>query len=167
MRKVLAGAVLAALAMSLAACGGSSTSSASGALAQREADKLALYDIEREWHKASSTKNVDLMMSLWAPGATFTIGPGQTLTGKKAIRQFFVTKAGPFQPQNHWISDTPAYKIRTTLDGDHGTVYFECHYVDVKTSKVVAVVGADVDVAKINGRWLITNSVGASPTLSP
>jgi hypothetical protein len=30
---------------------------------------------------------------------------------------------------------------------------------------VVAVVGQDLDVAKIGGRWLITKSTGSSPTL--
>jgi hypothetical protein len=44
---------------------------------------------------------------------------------------------------------------------------FECHFIDVKTSKVVAVVGADMEVARIDGRWLITSMVGGSPTLSP
>ena len=39
------------------------------------------------------------------------------------------------------MSDTPAYKIRITASGDKGTLYFECHYVDVKTQKVVSVVG--------------------------
>ena len=29
------------------------------------------------------------------------------------------SKAGPFQPQNHWISETPAYKIRTTVSGNY------------------------------------------------
>jgi uncharacterized protein (TIGR02246 family) len=166
MRTFLVGSAVAALLMLPAACGGSSKSSPSEQASQRQVNILAIDQIERKWHQASSTKNVKLMMSLWAPDATFTLGPGQTLTGTKQIRNFFVTKAAPFQPGNHWLSDTPAYKIRTTVDGDRGTLYFECHYVDVDTGKVMAVVAADLDVAKINGRWLITNSVGASPTLS-
>jgi hypothetical protein len=31
--------------------------------------------------------------------------------------------------------------------------------------KVLAVVGQELDVQKISGRWLITKSVGFSPTL--
>jgi hypothetical protein len=106
------------------------------------------------------------MMSLWAPNATFTVGPGQTLTGNKQIRRFWL-KAPVFQPENHWVSETPAYKIRITVNGDKGTLYFECHYVDPKTHKVVAVTAADQQVARMNGRWLVTNHVGASPTLTP
>src|SRR6266545_7366145 len=130
------------LAVSLAGCGGSGKKSAADQDVQRQADLYAIDQIEKIWHKASSTHDVDLMMSIWAPDATFTIGPGQTLSGTKEIRNFFATKAAPFLAENHWVSDTPAYKIRTSVNGDKGTLYFECHYVDVKTSKVVAVVGA-------------------------
>jgi len=137
----------------------------SGAGIQTLADKYKIDQIEKTWHKAASTKKVDLMMSLWAPNATFTIA-GQTYSGKKAIRQVF-EKAGPFQLQNHWESDTPAYKIRITVNGNRGTLYFECHYVDVDTGKVAATVGADQDVRKINGRWLITKSIASSATLKP
>ena len=160
---LMTGLALAVLA--LAACGSNGSSASQQAL-QEQADLLAIDQIERTWHKASSTQNVDLMMSLWAPDATFNIGT-ETLTGKTQIRNFFVKKAGPFQPGNTWVSDTPAYKIRTSVNGDKGTLYFECHYVDVKTQKVVSVVGADQNVQKINGKWLITSSASATPTLSP
>jgi uncharacterized protein (TIGR02246 family) len=164
MRAFLIGGALAAVVVSLASCGGSSTSDASEQAMRRQADLYAIDQIERTWHRATSTQNVDLMMSLWAPNATFTVGPGQTLKGKKQIRSFWL-KAPVFQPENHWVSDTPAYKIRITVNGDRGTLYFECHYVNPKTGKIEAVTGADQQVARINGRWLITNNVGASPTL--
>ena len=154
------------MAMSVSACGGSSSSSAADEATQKDAELYAIDQIEKTWHKASSTKDVDLMMSIWAPDATFNIGTG-TLTGSDEIRTFFTTKAGPFKPENHWISETPAYKIRTTVNGDKGTLYFECHYVDTKTQKVVTVVGADQNVQKIDGKWLITSSAAAATTLGP
>jgi ketosteroid isomerase-like protein len=137
----------------------------SGTSSQQLADRYRIDQIEKTWHKAASRKNLDLMMTLWAPKATFTIA-GQTYRGRAAIRQVFA-KAGPFQSQNHWESDTPAYKIRITVNGDRGTLYFECHYVDVGTGKVAAAVGADQDVQKINGKWLITKAVASSVTLKP
>jgi ketosteroid isomerase-like protein len=157
--------IIIALAVCLSACGSSQETAAQQA-AQKDADIYAIDQIEVKWHRASSTKNVDLMMSLWADHATFDYGP-KILTGKDEIRKFFVNDAAPFQPENTWVSDTPAYKIRATVDGDKGTLYFECHYVDVKTKNVVAVVAADQDVARINGRWLITKLVAATPTLAP
>jgi hypothetical protein len=165
MRTTLRTGLTLVVSLSLAACGSSGNSASQQAL-QKQADLLAIDQIEKTWHKASSTHDVDLMMSLWAPDATFNIGT-ETLTGKSQIRSFFVNKAAPFQPGNHWVSDTPAYKIRATVNGEKGTLYFECHYVDVKTQKVVAVVGADQNVERIGGKWLITNSAAATPTLSP
>ena len=156
-----------ALALPLAGCGSTSTSTAPDlAAVQTAADTYAVEQIEVTWHHASSTKNVDEMMSIWADDATFTIA-GTVYTGKDQIRNFFATRAGPFKPNNHWLSDTPAYKIKVTVDGDGGTLYFECHYVDVATRQVVSVVGADMTVQRINGKWLITKSVSATPVLSP
>ena len=117
-----------ALVVLLTACGGSGKKSAAEQQAQQQSDLYAIDQIERTWHKAASTQNVDLMMSIWADDATFNLGT-ETLRGKAQIRAFWAHKAGPFQPGNHWVSDTPAFKIRTTVSGDKGTLYFECHYI--------------------------------------
>jgi len=152
------------LSVAVTACGGSS--GPDQAATAQQADLYAIDQIEATWHKAASTHDVDLMMSLWADNATFTLGTRQ-LTGKDQIRAFFATEAAPFKPDNHWISETPAYKIRTTVTGDTGTLYFECHYIDVATKTVKAVVGSDQKVARINGKWLITESVAATPDFAP
>ena len=166
MRKLLVGAVLAVLVLPVSACaGGSSKSSAGEQAVQREAALYQIDQVERTFHRAGSTHNVKLMMSLWAPGATFNIGTN-TYTGKAQIRKFFATENPAFQPRNHWESDTPAYKVRITVNGDKGTLYFECHYIDVKTGKVMAVVGVDHNVQKINGKWLIVSGSGSPATLS-
>jgi len=149
--------------LGLAGCGGSRNSSAEQQL-QQQADYWQINQIERTWHLASSTKNLPMMMSLWAPDATFTIGTG-TLQGKGQIRNFFKSKAGAFRPENDWVSETPAFKVRITVSGDKGTLYFECIYVDRRTGKVDSVVGADENVQKIGGHWLITSSASATPTL--
>jgi SnoaL-like protein len=128
--------------------------------------QAALYQIERiekTWHRAASIKNLDLFMSIWAPNATMTIG-GTTYTGKQAIRDVFA-KAAPFQPENHWVSDTPAYKLRASVNGDKGTLYFECHFIDVDTGKVVSVTANDEEVRKIKGKWLVTNLRASSVAL--
>ena len=166
MRTLSSGGALAVLVIALAACGGASPASSGDVAIQRDADLYQITEIERKWHQATTAHDIDLMMSLWAEDATFTVASGDTLTGKDAIRTFWLD-APVFHPDNHWVSETPAYKLRATVNGDKGTLYFECHYVDAATSKVVAVVGADQQVARINGKWLITNNVGASPTLAP
>jgi ketosteroid isomerase-like protein len=166
MRTFLIGGALAALVVSLAACGGSSGSSAAERAIERQSDLYSIDQIEKRFHKATSKHDIDLMMSLWSKNATFTTKPGQTLTGKEQIRRFWLA-APVFQPENHWVSDTAAYKIRITVDGDRGTLYFECHYLDSKTNQLGPVTAADQQVARINGHWLITDMVGGSATLNP
>ncbi len=148
----------------LAGCGGSAGSAPPSSDLQKQADLYAINQIEVKWHQASSTKDLDLMMSLWADDATFTTS-SKTYTGKAAIRDFFATQAAPFKPENHWVSDTPAYKSRSTVDGDKGTLYFQCDYIDVDTKAVKVVVSADQQVARINGAWLIKTAVSATPGL--
>lgn len=166
MRMLVIGSVLGALVISLAACGGSSSGSASEQDTKRQADLYAIGQIEKTFHKGMSKKDIDLFMSIWAPDATFTGGPGRTMAGKAQIRDHWLATK-PFQPGIQWVSETPAYKIRATVDGDRGTLYFECHFVDVRTRVAEAISAADAQVARIDGRWLITNLVGASATLSP
>jgi hypothetical protein len=163
MRTPWIASALAALVV-LAGCGGSSASLADK-MVIRDADLYAIDRIEKSFHKSMSMHNIDLMMSLWAPNATFTVGPGHTESGKAQIRAYWLHKSKAFQPTTHWISDTAAYKVRATANGDKGTLTFECHYIDVNTNNVVVVTAADIEVAKIDGTWLITNMVGGSASL--
>ena len=103
-------------------------------------------------------------MGLFAPNATGTFGPGKTVTGKDQIREVWLKSVG-FEPETHWLSDHPAYKLKVTVDGDRGTLHFECHFIDVDTGKVAAVTAGNLDVAKIDGHWLITNFVGSTAEL--
>jgi ketosteroid isomerase-like protein len=150
----------------LAIPGGSSASSASEQEMQRDADLWQINELQRSFHEATSTKDIDLMMSLWAPNATFTFA-GSTAVGKEQIREFWLTQAGAFLPENNWISETPSYKVRISVTGDRGTLYYECHYVNATTGEMEVTVAADGDVARIDGRWLITSWAGAPATLSP
>ncbi len=52
--------------------------------------------IEKDFHHATTTKDIDLMMSLFAPNATMTVGPGVTASGLDEIRRFWMEDAAPF-----------------------------------------------------------------------
>ena len=164
MRKLLIGVVLGALIVALSACGGSSGSSASDEAMQRQADNYAISQIERDFHEAISKKDIDQLVGLFSTNATGTFGPGVTVTGKDQIREVWSNSVG-FKPETHWLSDHPAYKLKVTVDGDRGTLHFECHFIDVDTGKVAAVTAGTLDVAKIDGHWLITNFVGSTSEL--
>ena len=165
MRKLLLGGALAALVVALSACGGSSGTSEKAEAVQALADRYEISQIERSFHEAISKKNIDELVSLFAPNATGTFGPGKTVAGIEQIRQVWLQNAG-FQPETHWLSDHPAYKLKVTVDGDRGTLHFECHFIDIDTGKVAAVTAGNLDVARIDGRWLITNFVGSTAELT-
>jgi ketosteroid isomerase-like protein len=169
MRKLAYLAVLAALLVALQSGLGKATASTatrSDSVTQQEADKWEIDQIEVKFHRATSHHDINLMMSLWAPGAVFNIDQ-QTLTGKAQIRHWFLTENKAFMPSHHWESDTPSYKLRINLNGDKATMYFECHYIDPNTGMVVAAAGVTHSLQKINGQWLITNSAGSNAKLSP
>jgi ketosteroid isomerase-like protein len=148
----------------LVACTGP-TDGSSGEPGRRFQDMWEIDQIEKQFHQATTDKNIDQMVSLFAPNATMTIGTGETASGLDEIRSFWLENAATFEPENEWISDHPAYKLEITVDGDRGTLHFECHYIDAKTGEVVSVTAADMDVARIGGAWLITNMIGGSTVL--
>jgi ketosteroid isomerase-like protein len=152
------------LGLILAACGATDSGS-SGDQARRAQDMWQIDQIEKNFHEATSLKDIELMLSLYAPNATFTVGGGETAVGVDEIRRFWTEKSPAFEPTNHWISDHPAYKMEITVNGDRGTLHFECHFVDAETGKVAAVTAGDADVARIDGQWLITNFVGGTTEL--
>ncbi|HZS24611.1 MAG TPA: nuclear transport factor 2 family protein [Gaiellaceae bacterium] len=164
-RRVIAtSAVVGVVAVLLAGCGGSGKDSAANATMAREANLYQIDQLEVKFHKAVATHNLGLMMSLFAPGAVFNVDQ-LALTGKAQIRHWFATQNAAFEPQNHWIADSPTYKIRITMNGDKGTLYFQCHYIDPKSEKVMAVVGVDHNVQEIGGKWLIVDSVAGPAKL--
>jgi ketosteroid isomerase-like protein len=157
------GAVL-ALAVALSGCGGSNGRSSSDQELQQQADSFEISQIERDFHESMSKKNIGQMMALWAPNATFTFGPGQTATGKAEIQKTWL-KSKAFDPATHWVSDHPAYKLEVTIDGDRGTLHFECHFIDRDTRTVAALTAGDLDVVKSDGKWFITKMVGGTSEL--
>src|SRR3712207_2852363 len=103
MRRLVIGGQLGVIVLliALAACTGSNGSSAD-ADAQRTQDMWAIDMIEKKFHRATSEKDIDLMMSLFAPNATMTVGPGVTASGVDEIRRFWLEDSAPFAAENHW-----------------------------------------------------------------
>ena len=99
--------------------------------------------IEKDFHKATTMKDIDLMLSLYAPNATFTVGRRRDRGGLDEIGEFWTEKSPAFDPTNNWISDHPAYKLRDHGERRPGTLHFECHFVDAETGAVVAVTAGD------------------------
>ena len=138
----------------LAAIAGLSIAAISGAATEENAeDFMQLHKVEIAFHEAGTTKNLDLMLSLFADDAVLTAG-GKTYTGQDQIKSFWQA-AGTFQPQNQWVAYTPAFRIRYDVEGDRAHLYFECLYVDKTANKITAHINSDDTLARVNGRWLI------------
>jgi hypothetical protein len=145
----------------LAATAGLSIAAISGAATEENAeDFMQLHKVEITFHEAGTTKNLNLMLSLFADDAVLTTG-GKTYTGKDQIKSFWQA-AGTFQPQNQWVAYTPAFRIRYDVEGDRAHLYFECLYVDKVANKIAAHTNSDDTLLRVNGRWLIKEMKAAA-----
>jgi hypothetical protein len=122
-------------------------------------DFMAMHKIEIAFHEAGTTKNLNLMLSLFSGDATITAG-GKTYTGKEQIKAFWQA-AGTFQPQNQWVAYTPAFRIKYDVRGDTAHLYFECLYVDKAANKIAAHTNSNDTLIRVNGRWLIKDMKAA------
>jgi hypothetical protein len=141
----------------------------SGAAAPRvdPSDIVQIYQLQANFDRATSTKNLDLMMSLWYDYATLsTGGPAGGYEGKNQIRGWFATSAGAFRPENHRAALTPTPKIRIEVRGNQASLSFESHYVDLATKALKAEVTVNATLARIKGKWLITDAIFSSPPAS-
>jgi ketosteroid isomerase-like protein len=86
-----------------------------------------IYELQAAFHRAKTTQDLDLMMSLWAENATFdNKSNGQTYHGADEIRSFWQS-SGSFT--HHRFSLVPSYKTTIEVDGNTAFLYFECHDV--------------------------------------
>jgi hypothetical protein len=130
---------------------------------------VQFHKVEIDFHEAGSTKNLDLMLSLFADDAVLTTkrktddGKEQikTYTGKEQIKKYW--QAHPaFQPQNQWVGYTPAFRIRYTVEGDRAHLYFECLWMDKTANKIAAHTNSDDTLVRVNGAWLIKEMTAAA-----
>jgi SnoaL-like domain len=124
------------------------------------ADVLQLRNIEVTFHTAGSVlpnKDLDLMMSLYADDAvlTDTAHGNKIYQGKDQVLTYWRDVGAPFRPENHWIGYTPAFRMHTRAEGDAGTLYFECLWIDTDRNVVGAHSFSDMTLARIHGLWLV------------
>src|SRR5204863_8810149 len=106
---LLAGLLAIAFALTACSTGGTTVSSAELAKLQLDSDTRQIERIDVVFHLAASTKNIPLLMSLYADDVTVTFG-GKTYTGTDQVRSFF-EQAGPFQHGTDWVCDGPSYTM--------------------------------------------------------
>lgn len=121
---------------------------------------MQMHNIEIVFHHAATTKDLDLMMSLFADDATIASG-GKTYSGKDRIKAYWQS-VGPFQSQNQWEAHTPAFRIKYPVEGNSVHLYFECLYVDKAANKIGADTNSDDTLIRVNSKWLIKDMKAAA-----
>lgn len=94
--------------------------------------KVALHQLQSDFHGATALADEDLMRSLWADDAVFN-GPGGPYVGPDEIVGFFVD--GPDGTGNpRWgraAGLSPTYETTYDIQGNTATFRFECVFVEV------------------------------------
>ena len=138
----------------------SSVSSAADAGKDSPADTLKLRNIEVTFHQAGSAlpkPDLDLMMSLYTDDAVLvdTAHDNKTYSGKAEVRRYFSEIAAPFKPGNHWVGYTPAMRIKTAVQGDTATLYFECLWMDADKNAIGVHSFSDMTLVRSGDAWLV------------
>ena len=136
--------------------GRASANFAPDAAAWESAQSGDIYRLQAAFHRAKTTQDLNLMMSLWADGATLQNQGDQhsPYVGTDQLRAFW--SASP-SFKNRRFSLVPSYKIQIHVDGDTATLYFECHDVgdyDLATRSIAGDTFLAGTLRRIGGKWL-------------
>lgn len=123
-----------------------------------------IYQLQAAFHRAKTTQDLDLMMSLWAPDAVLHAN-GKDIKGANDMRAYW---AGSPSFKEHRFSLVPSYKEVIQPKGDTAYLYFECHDVanfDQSTRTIAGDTFLAGTVRPVNGKWLFydMNAGPASP----
>ena len=118
-----------------------------------------IYELQAAFHRAKTTQDIDLMMSLWDPEGTLTVqgNPNAVYVGSQQIRSFWET-SGSFTHRR--LSLVPSFKTQIDVRGDQGWLYFECHDIgdyDLPTRAIVADTFLAGTVRHIGGKWVFSS----------
>ena len=125
-----------------------------------------IYQLQAAFHRAKTTQDLDLMLSLWAPDAVLHAN-GKDIKSESDMRAYW---AGSPSFKEHRFSLVPSFKEVIQPKGDTAYLYFECHDVasfDQSTRTIAGDTFLAGTVRLENGKWLFYDmSAGAATPLS-
>ena len=100
-----------------------------------------IYRLQAAFHRAKSTQDIDLMMSLWDPHGTLHLvgDPNSPYAGLEQLKAFLARLGLVHAPPR--FSLVPSFKTQIDVHGDAAYLYFECHDVgdyDLPARQIVA-----------------------------
>ena len=151
LRNGLTGAALSAAALAVPGVARTDTTSRSPESAQ----VAEIYQLQAAFHRAKTTQDVGLMMSLWAPDGTLNVqgDPSLPYTGTAALRGFW-QNSGSFTHRR--FSLVPSFKTQIDVHGAQAQLYFECHDIgdyDLGSRFIAADTFLAGTVRNLGGNW--------------
>lgn len=118
-----------------------------------------IYELQDAFHRAKSTQDIDLMMSLWDVDGTLNVqgNPNSPFVGSEQLKLFWQT-SGSFTHRR--FSLVPSFKTQIDVHGDQAWLYFECHDVgdyDLPDRSIASDAFLAGTVRKVGGRWVFSN----------
>jgi hypothetical protein len=115
-----------------------------------------IYELQAAFHKAKTTQDLDLMMSLWDPDGVLTnVGdPNSPYIGFDSLKSFW-QNSGSFTHRR--FSLVPSFKLQIDVHGDQAWLYFECHDIgdfDLATRFIAGDTFLAGTVRKVGLRWV-------------
>jgi ketosteroid isomerase-like protein len=128
-----------------------------------------IYQLQAAFHRAKTTQDLDLMMSLWAPDGALTVqgDPNSPYTGAAALRAFW-QNSGSFTHRR--FSLVPSFKTQIDVRGNQAWLYFECHDIgdyDLASRFIASDTFLAGTVRHLGGTWVFADmTAGKSVPLS-
>jgi hypothetical protein len=128
-----------------------------------------IYQLQAAFHRAKSTQDIDLMMSLWAVDGKLTNqnDPNSPYVGADRLRAFWLS-SGSFTHRR--FSLVPSFKTQIDVHGNDAWLYFECHDVgdyDLPTRFIANDSFLGGTVSNVGGNWVFSDmTAGKSFPLS-
>ena len=130
-----------------------------------------IYQLQSAFHRAKSTQDLELMMSLWPEGSRLNSqgDANSPYVGSETLRGFWLNSGSWKSPR---LSLVPSFKIQIDVKtDDEAWLYFECHDVtdyNQSTRSIIADLFLAGTVKNIEGKWLFWDMTsGSGATLSP
>ena len=124
----------------------------------------AIYELQAAFHRAKTTQDINLMMSLWDVNGTLNVqgDPNSPYVGFDQLQAFWL-QSGSFT--HHRFSLVPSFKIKIDVQGVQAQLYFECHDIG-DFDQPDRFIAADLFLAgtlrKVGGSWVFFDMTAGS-----
>jgi len=115
-----------------------------------------IYQLQAAFHRAKTTQDIDLMMSLWDEDGVLNVqgDPTSPYIGFDRLKSFWES-SGSFKQRR--FSLVPSFKIQIDVQGNQAWLYFECHDVgsfDLASRLIAADTFLAGTLRHADGKWV-------------